>query len=161
LLFDENSILPPPAVPLDAPSPIPHTPTPILRTPAPTLRTPAPPHAAPETPFTQHPRHVQLPPYTLTPASTTFTTPARQGLTSTTLVVPKALPEFKGERDAEAFLEAFEEELAAYGLDPQVHWRRLLPKCLDKLDASWVRAFFNMDVDWAAVKTQFISDFGD
>ncbi|RKP04527.1 hypothetical protein THASP1DRAFT_26869, partial [Thamnocephalis sphaerospora] len=77
-------------------------------------------------------------------------------------IVPRKLPKFSGKsREVDAFFNAFERTLAVYGMDPQQHWARLLPLCMEMSTANWLCAFVPPTSTWAAVKELFKQEYGD
>src|SRR5437764_977570 len=70
--------------------------------------------------------------------------------------VPTNLPQFRcGKepfRDPEHFLVKFETVLSVHGLDPEQHWLRLLPGCLNHLDITWAQQTFDASFTWQEAK---------
>ncbi|PVV01247.1 hypothetical protein BB560_004344 [Smittium megazygosporum] len=63
--------------------------------------------------------------------------------------------------DPERFLTAFRRIIDAYGLDPSVHWSRLLPLCTTETVIRWVERSIEPTPPWKIMVNQFVSHYGD
>ncbi|PVU98579.1 hypothetical protein BB560_005639 [Smittium megazygosporum] len=79
--------------------------------------------------------------------------------------IPSNLPQFqKGGNsftDPERFLTAFRRIMVTYGLDPSIHWSRLLPLCTSENVIRWVERTIKPLTPWPTMVQQFINHYGD